>query len=270
MLVFSILSLALMAIDQLSDIFDSARSGLAVLVYPIVMVADYPNKASEALGDVFDSRSVLQEDNLRLESELLILKVKTQKMSQLAAENARLRALLHASAKLQDKVLVAEMVGVDPDPRRHEVILDKGADQKVFVGQPVLDAQGLIGQVIEVNPLTSRVLLLSDQSHFVPVQVVRSNLRLIARGTGTSRQLEVNHVQETADIREGDLLVSSGMGGRFPVGYPVGTIKNIEFKPGKSFAVVTALPSGLLDRSRHVLLVFVEDNILIRGEASGG
>jgi rod shape-determining protein MreC len=120
---------------------------------------------------------------------------------------------------------------------------------------------GLMGQVIEVGVFTSRVLLISDQSHSVPVQVVRSNLRLIARGTGTSRQLELMHLQDTADIRLGDELVSSGLGNRFPVGYPVGTVDKIDHDPGKPFATATAIPSALLNRTRHVLLVFTEKNL---------
>ena len=182
-------------------------------------------------------------------------------MAALTAENNRLRDLLGSAAKLQDNVLVAELIGVDPDPERHEVIIDKGTSSGVFVGQPLLDAQGLMGQVIEISPYTSRVLLVSDQTHSVPVQVNRSNLRLIARGSGVTRQLELLHVQDTADIRVGDLLVSSGLGDRFPVGYPVGLVNKVEHDPGQPFALVTAIPSARLDRSRHVLLVFADDSL---------
>ncbi|MDC6451138.1 rod shape-determining protein MreC, partial [Pseudomonadales bacterium] len=143
----------------------------------------------------------------------------------------------------------------------HEVIIDKGTSSGVFVGQPLLDAQGLMGQVIEISPYTSRVLLVSDQTHSVPVQVNRSNLRLIARGSGVTRQLELLHVQDTADIRVGDLLVSSGLGDRFPVGYPVGLVNKVEHDPGQPFALVTAIPSARLDKSRHVLLVFADDSL---------
>ncbi|MDA0272469.1 MAG: rod shape-determining protein MreC, partial [Proteobacteria bacterium] len=176
-------------------------------------------------------------------------------------ENNRLRDLLGSAAKLQDNVLVAELVGVDPEPERLEVMIDKGSADGVFLGQPVLDAEGLMGQVIEVSVFVSRVLLISDVLHSVPVQVARSNLRLIAQGTGVTRQLELLHVQDTADIRVGDLLVSSGLGDRFPVGYPVGVVNSITHDRGKPFAVVTATPSALLDRSRHVLLVFTEERM---------
>ena len=263
MLAFSILSLILMVVDHLSDFFDDTRASLTLLVTPVVILADYPNRAALAIGDVFSSRDSLQARLKVMEQELLMLNAKTLKMSALATENQRMRALLRSSAKLQDNVLVAELIGVDPDPRRHEVIIAKGSQQNVFVGQPVLDAQGLIGQVIQVSPMTSRVLLISDQSHSVPVQVLRTNLRLIAQGTGSTRQLELMHVQETVDIREGDLLVSSGLGGRFPVGYPVGVVSLIEHEPGKPFAQVLVNPSALLDRSRYVLLVFTEESLFL-------
>ena len=141
----------------------------------------------------------------------------------------------------------------------HEIIIDKGAVDKVFVGQPLLDSKGLMGQVISVSRYTSRVLLVSDRSHSVPVQVVRSNLRLVAQGIGVTSHLNLMFVQETADIREGDLLITSGLGGRFPSGYPVAVVNRVEGQAGKPFALVTAVPSALLDRSRYVLLVFTED-----------
>ncbi len=193
-------------------------------------------------------------------------------MAALRAENNRLRDLLGSAAKIQDNVLVGELIGVDPDPKRHEVVIDKGLNHNVFVGQPVLDAQGLMGQVIEVSLFTSRVLLISDESHSVPVQVVRSNLRLIARGTGVSHQLELRHLQNTADIRPGDFLVSSGLGDRFPIGYPVGTVNKVEHDPGKPFATATATPSAQLNRTRHVLLVFNEEKLdtIDAGDGSSG
>ena len=177
------------------------------------------------------------------------------------AENNRLRDLLGSAAKLQDNVVVAERIGVAPDPEKHEVVIDKGTIDGVFIGQPLLDAQGLLGQVVDVSRYSSRVLLISDPSHSVPVQVARSNLRLVAQGTGSTNRLELMYVQNTADVGAGDLLISSGLGGRFPVGYPVGVVNKVEQRSGGPFATVTAIPSALLDRSRHVLLVFTEDKL---------
>ncbi len=274
MLGFGILSIVLLVVDHMTGYLDEARSGLTLLLTPILIAADIPAREAREIREIVQSRDDLREQIVRLEQDLLLLRAKTEKMAALTAENNRLRSLLGSAAKLQDNVLVAELIGVDPDPEKHVVIIDKGTRDKVFVGQPVLDAQGLMGQVIFVSPFTSRVLLISDESHSVPVQVTRSNLRLIAQGTGATNELELVHVQDTADIQVGDLLVSSGLGNRFPVGYPVGRVNKIEHDPGRPFAVVTALPNALLDRSRHVLLVFTEESLAksseVNGENDGG
>ena len=203
----------------------------------------------------------MREEIKLLEKDLLLLQAKTEKMAALTAENNRLRDLLGSAAKLQDNVVVAELIGVAPDPEKHEVVIDKGATDGVFIGQPLLDAKGLMGQVVDVSRYSSRVLLISDPSHSVPVQVARSNLRLVAQGTGSTNRLELMYVQNTADVGAGDLLISSGLGGRFPVGYPVGVVNKVEHRSGGPFSTVTAIPSALLDRSRHVLLVFTEDKL---------
>lgn len=249
-----------MATDHLSNYLDDIRAALTVVVTPVIVAADLPNRTVTGLTEIFTTRDTMRRRISELDNELLLLRAKTEKMASLTAENNRLRDLLGSAAKLQDNVLVAELIGVDPDPERHEVVIDKGSVSGAFVGQPVLDAEGLLGQVIEVGPYISRVLLISDVAHSVPVQVVRSNLRLIAQGTGVTRQLELLHVQDTADIREGDVLVSSGLGNRFPVGYPVGVVNQVVHDPGKPFAKVTATPAAKLERSRHVLLVFTEDD----------
>lgn len=255
------LSIALAFVDHLTDWLDGPRSALTIAATPIVVLADLPNRSMRGLGEVFSSRDDMRLRISELESELILLKVKTEKMAALAAENNRLRDLLGSAAKLQDNVLVAELIGVNPDPEEQEVVIDKGSADDVFPGQPVLDANGLMGQVVEVSEFTSRVLLISDQRHSVPVQVLRSNLRLIARGTGLDQQLELLHVNSTADIQVGDQLLSSGLGNRFPVGYPVATVDKVEFEPGRAFAVVRAMPSAQLDRTRHVLLVFSESRV---------
>ncbi len=274
MLGFCILSSALIVVDHLSGFLDDIRAGLTIVVTPVLVAADIPGREAREIREIFSSRDEMRSYIKILERELTLLNAKTEKMAALTAENNRLRDLLGSAAKLQDNVLVAELISVDPDPEKHEIIIDKGSGDGGFVGQPLLDAQGLMGQVISISLFTSRVLLISDPSHSVPVQVSRSNLRLIAQGTGVTNQLELMHVQNTADIRPGDLLVSSGLGNRFPVGYPVGIVNRVQHDPGRPFAVVTAVPSALLDRSRHVLLVFTEKKLARAPEArrngSGG
>ncbi|MDA1299137.1 MAG: rod shape-determining protein MreC [Proteobacteria bacterium] len=272
MLGLAAVSLVLTAVDHFSGLLEEVRAGLSVVATPVVMVADLPSRSARGIGDVLSSRDSMRSRISELESELLMLRARTEKMAALTSENNRLRDLLGSAAKLQDNVIVAELVGVDPDPDRHEVIIDKGTRDGVFVGQPLLDAQGLMGQVIATSRYNARVLLISDHTHSVPVQVARSNLRLIAQGTGATNRLRLMHVQNTADIRVGDLLISSGLGGRFPVGYPVGVVERVEHKSDRPFAIVEAMPSALLDRSRHVLLVFTEERRLAgrRGEGSDG
>lgn len=228
---------------------------------PLIYVANVPGRTARGVEEILESRDDMRERLLGLEQERLILEARSAQMAALIAENNRLRGLLGSAAKLRDHVLVSELIGVNPDPGRDEIIVDKGSSDRVQVGQPVLDAYGLIGQVIEVSVDASRVLLITDDRHSLPVQVNRSNLRLVARGTGVSGQLELAHVQPTADIQVGDLLVSSGLGGRFPVGYPVAHVSELDHDPGRPFMKALATPSARLERSRHVLLVFSPDQL---------
>lgn len=234
----------------------TARAFLNALVTPIYWIADLPRRVGEWGESNVQSRSALLEDNDRLRRENLVLQGRSAQMASLQAENVRLRALLNSTALLRDDVLVAELVGVSPDPARHQLVLNKGANDGVFIGQPLIDAEGLLGQIVEVSGSTSRALLITDATHSVPVQVNRSGVRAIAAGSGALDTLEIHHVSATTDIQEGDLLVTSGLGGRFPVGYPVARVTQIERDPGEPFATIHATPSAALDRSRHVLLVF--------------
>ncbi len=274
MLGFAAVSIILAGVDHFSALLGDVRAGLSVVATPVVVVADLPSRGARGIDDMLSSRASMHERIADLENDLLLLRAKSEKMAALTSENNRLRGLLGSAAKLQDNVIVAELVGVDPEPDRHEVIIDKGTTDGVFLGQPLLDAHGLMGQVIAVSLYNARVLLISDHTHSVPVQVVRSNLRLIAQGTGATNRLRLLHVQNTADIRVGDLLISSGLGGRFPVGYPVGVVERVEHRSDRPFAVVEATPSALLDRSRYVLLVFTEERLAGRWredlDGSGG
>ena len=238
----------------------TTRSFLNVLAAPIYWLADIPARALEWSQTNIQSRSQLLEENEKLNRENLVLEGRSHQMAALRAENVRLRSLLNSAALVQDDVLVAELIGVSPDPMRHQLILNKGSRDKVYTGQPLIDADGLLGQVVAVSERSSRVLLITDSTHAIPVQVNRNGVRVIAEGTGALGALEIHHVAATTDIEEGDLLVTSGLGGRFPVGYPVAVVTKIERDPGQSFATVEARPSAALDRSRYVLLVFTAAN----------
>ena len=245
---------------------ETARSLLDTLLTPVYIVADIPSALARWQDRHLRSRSRLMEDNDQLTRENLVLKGRLQQMASLQANNARLRTLLNSSALLRDDVLVAEVIGVAPDPVRHQLLLDKGRGDDVYSGQPLIDADGLLGQVIEVSRFTSRVLLITDATHSVPVQVNRNGVRAVAEGTGSLDLLEVHHVAATTDISEGDLLVTSGLGQRFPIGYPVATVSRVDRDPGQAFARIEARPAAALDRARHVLLVFARAEAAEAGE----
>jgi rod shape-determining protein MreC len=168
----------------------------------------------------------------------------------------RLRDLLDSSFKLGDRVLIAELIAVDMDPYRQLVLLNKGSSSGIYKGQPVLHANAVMGQVVHVNRFTSSVLMITDASHALPIQVNRNGLRTVAIGTGRINELELPNLPNNADIEVGDLLVTSGLGGRFPSGYPVATVTAISREPGEPFARIRAQPSAHLERAREALLVW--------------
>jgi rod shape-determining protein MreC len=251
--------IGLITADLRYNNLQNARKMLESVSTPIFWVANLPSRFLDLAQTHLQSRTQLLEDNERLQRENLILQGRSQQMASLQAENVRLRVLLNSSALLRDDVLVAELIGVSPDPERLQLILNKGENDGVFVGQPMIDADGLMGQVVEVSSDTARALLITDMTHSVPVQVNRNGVRAIAEGTGALGSLEVRNVSSNTDILPGDLLVTSGLGGRFPEGYPVAVVKEVERDTGEAFARVVAVPSAALDRTQHVLLVFTTD-----------
>lgn len=256
MLLAAVIVVGLIVADLHYHKLQTARAMLDTLASPIFWIANLPTRLGEWSTTHIQSRSQLLEENERLRRENLVLQGRSQQMASLQGENVRLRKLLNSSALLRDDVLVAELIGVSPDPERLQLVLNKGERDGVFVGQPLIDADGLMGQIVEVSSGTSRALLITDVTHSVPVQVNRNGVRAIAEGTGELGSLEVRHVSSTTDIQEGDLLVTSGLGGRFPEGYPVAVVTEVERDLGEPFARVLAVPSAALDRTRHVLLVF--------------
>lgn len=245
-----------MVVDARFDYLKPVRSQMGLVLTPFYGIADFPVRAWEGVRDQFTSRSELLAENERLKAESLLMQRRLQKLATLTEQNVRLRELLNSSALVDDKVLVGELIGVDPNPFTQRILIDKGEKDGVFQGQPVLDASGLMGQVVEVMPYAARVLLLTDTTHSIPVQVNRNGLRAIAVGTGNPERLELRYVADTADIKEGDLLVSSGLGQRFPAGYPVATVKEVLHDTGGPFATIRAVPTAKMNRSRYVLLVF--------------
>ena len=258
LLVLAVLSVALMVVDARFTLLKPVRSQMSLVLMESYTVTDLPERLWQGVASQFGSRTELIAENEKLKTEALLLQGRLQKLAALTEQNVRLRELLNSSALVNEKVEVAELIGIDPNPFTHRILINKGERDGVVLGQPVLDARGLMGQVVELMPYTSRVLLLTDSTHSIPVQVNRNGLRAIASGTGNPERLELRHVADTADIKEGDLLVSSGLGQRFPAGYPVATVKEVIHDSGQPFAIVRAVPTAAMNRSRYVLLVFTD------------
>ncbi|MBA1377815.1 rod shape-determining protein MreC [Pseudomonas brassicacearum] len=259
LLVLAVLSVALMVVDARFTLLKPVRSQMSLVLMESYWITDLPQRLWQGVASQFGSRTELVAENEKLKTENLLLQGRMQKLAALTEQNVRLRELLNSSALVNEKVEVAELIGMDPNPFTHRIIINKGERDGVVLGQPVLDARGLMGQVVELMPYTSRVLLLTDTTHSIPVQVNRNGLRAIASGTGNPERLELRHVADTADIKEGDLLVSSGLGQRFPAGYPVATVKEVIHDSGQPFAIVRAVPTAALNRSRYLLLVFSDN-----------
>lgn len=256
LLVLAVLSVALMVVDARFTLLKPVRSQMSLVLMQSYWITDLPQRMWQGVASQFGSRTELIAENEKLKTEALLLQGRLQKLAALTEQNVRLRELLNSSTLVNEKVEVAELIGMDPNPFTHRILINKGEHDGVFLGQPVLDARGLMGQVVELMPYAARVLLLTDSTHSIPVQVNRNGLRAIASGTGNPERLELRHVADTADIKEGDLLVSSGLGQRFPAGYPVATVKEVIHDSGQPFAIVRAVPTAALNRSRYVLLVF--------------
>jgi len=256
-----IVSIILMMVDHAHDSLAPVRSTLAVAMQPLQIAAELPGEFTEYLGHYFD-RGELISDNEALSQKVLLLKVRLQRLAALEAENERIRALLASASSLDQNVLIARILSVTPDPYRHYIKLNKGSADGVFVGQALIDANGIMGQITDVTPLDARAILITDANHGIPVEINRTGLQTIAQGTGKSDQLRLPFLANNSDVEAGDLLVSSGLGGRYPAGYPVAKVTRVKHQPGDEFLDVIAEPTAHLNRGREVLLVWTRDSSL--------
>ncbi|MEX2474936.1 rod shape-determining protein MreC [Marinobacter sp.] len=256
LLLIVVISAVMIVSDARFDKLTPVRSVIGTGMAPIHWLGNAPSEVEHWVAGLFTTREDLRAENEDLRARMLILERRALKYAALASENNELRRLMNSSDVLDDRVIVGEIVSVSPDPFSHEVVINKGSRDGVTVGQAILDANGLMGQVQQTSSFTSRILLVSDSSHAVPVEVVRNGLRAILLGNGDINSLELVHVPDTADVREGDLLVSSGLGGRFPKGYPVAEVAEITKESGEPFVNIEATPKARLNQSRLVLVVF--------------
>jgi rod shape-determining protein MreC len=255
---YSLLALALIIVDKRYDHLGHIRRFLSVVAYPVQVAVASPFEGWNWFRESVTTRDALRSDNARLQAELRLAQFKLQRYEALEAETLRLRALRDSTAAVADRFVIGDIMDVDLDAFRERVLVDKGARDGIYVGQAVLDSGGVFGQVARVEELTSEVILASDPAHAIPVQINRNGLRTIALGTGDTSRLKLPYLPTSADVVVGDLLVTSGLGGGFPPGYPVGTVATVKRDPAQSLAEVDVRPAAALDRSRELMFVWLK------------
>ena len=255
LLAYLAISVALIVMDHRGDWLAQVRGHASVAMQPLWWLAGLPSRMGESLRDDAATRTRLAEENRLLRNELLLAAARQARLQVEAEENARLRGLLGAAERGGQDVQLAPILDVDLDPTRQRLMLNAGSASGVRRGQAVIDAGGLVGQVIEATPTTATVLLLTDPDHAVPVAVARTGVRLIVYGTGRSDVLELRNVPLSSDVKAGDVLITSGLGGRFPAGFPVGTIAALRPDDSRAFLVGDVDAAAQLDRGRDVLLL---------------
>lgn len=254
-MLYSLLAVVLMAMDHRGHFVPKIRSVLEYAVEPVYHVVEWPVRASRNLFGQFQSRRSLRHENESLRTQLMNQQADLQRLETLVEENRRLRALFEGAEGLEYEYRFAELVRVDLDPFSHKVLIDRGSSDNVVPGQAVIDGSGVMGQVEDVHIHYSQVRLISDPNHALPVQINRTGLRTVAYGSGETGALNLPNVPRQADVREGDLIVTSGLGDRFPGGYPVARVSRIDREQGQTFVKVFAEPLAALDRGREVLLI---------------
>ena len=255
LLTYLALSVALIVLDHRGGVLAQVRAHASLAVQPLWWLAGLPGRLGDSMRDDAVTRSMLAEDNRRLRNALLVSGARQARLRVAAAENARLRGLLGAAERGGLDVQLAPILDIDLDPTRQRLVLDAGTRDGVRVGQSVIDAGGLVGQIIAATPTTATVLLITDPDHAVPVLVGRNGVRLVAYGKGRSDQLELPNIPLSADVKVGDAIITSGLGGRFPPGFPVGTVAAMRPDDSRAFLVAELTPAAQLDRGRDVLLL---------------
>lgn len=244
--------------DRRLESFASFRSAMTLPIAPIQYAVSWPARFIDDVKSVVSTRDSLVDENIKLKSDQLLLRAQLQRLVALESENSYLKSLLQSSQHIKGKTLIAELLAVTSEPFINQVVLDKGSHDGVYKGQPVLDATGIMGQVMQVGPITSRVLLINDPRSGISVQNVRTGMRAVAMGDSYTGKLRLMYVPITSDIKKSDVFITSGLGDHFPEGYPVGVVSAVDKDPSHPFASVFLSPSARLGRSRQVLLVWYQ------------
>ncbi len=247
--------ITLMIVDHRFNHLEAVRTNISLILSPLRYLVSLPALTGNWATEWFTSHNELLDDNSYLRSEVRLLNARLQKMEVLEEENTRLRNLLGSSAKLADQVVVAELLSVDQNPYRQLIEINRGTADGVNIGHAVIDDFGIMGQVVHANRHSATTILISDPDHATPIQFIRSGVRSVAFGNGNTDQLDIRYLPATADIRIGDELVTSGLGGRFPADYPVATVSVIREDLTRGFVSVVAIPKARLDSSREVLVI---------------
>lgn len=261
LLLFLLAAVALMVTDHRTALMERLRAHAMAVVQPLYVLAGLPAQIVGSASDALSTRDQLQNERDELQRQLLITEARLDRLASVQQENLRLRELLSGTRGLQLSVQLASVLDVDLDPFRHRILLDAGSNRGAREGLALIDAHGVVGQVLKVSPFTSTALLISDPNHSVPVQVTRTGLRTIAYGTGRTDELLLPNIPQSADLAVGDELVTSGIGGRFPAGLAVGAITSIAADDTRLFLVASARPAARLDRSGEVLLLWMTEAV---------
>lgn len=256
LLLLAALSIMILVVDHRENHLDAVRRAIGATVYPLHVVVDAPVAMWHWMRDSNESRNELRLENSRLNAERLLTHARLQRYAALEAENARLRGMLEARTRVTDEVRVAGIMSVSANPFRHVLVIDKGKNDGVYDGQAMIDANGVVGQVIETGIFSAQAVLISDPDHALPVEVNRNGLRTIAVGTGEFDRLDLPFLPNSADVSVGDLLVTSGLGGAFPAGYPVAVVGSVTRIPQEPFAAVSAEPAAKLNQVREIMLIW--------------
>jgi len=258
-LVFALLSIVMLVVDARMHVLGTVRQGIGTLLYPFQVAAMVPRDAALSVAGYFSSLTSLQQENQALRRQQVVNAELMQHERLLASENAQLRKLLDMRQKVSPNAIVGEILYDARDPFTRKIILNRGSQQGVTAGQPVIDDIGIVGQVTRVFPFTSEVTLLTDKDQAIPVQVVRNGLRSVAYGRGQAGVLDLRFMPSNADIQKGDKLVTSGIDGVYPPGLSVATVSSVETRSADAFARIVCQPTAGIDRHRQLLILLVEN-----------
>ncbi|AGQ33064.1 rod shape-determining protein MreC [Serratia liquefaciens ATCC 27592] len=254
-----IVAIGLIVADSRLGTFVKIRNYMDTAVSPFYFLANGPRKVLDSVSETLATRQQLELENRALRQELLLKNSDILLLGQFKQENARLRELLGSPLRQDEHKMVTQVISTGSDPYSDQVVIDKGSDNGVYEGQPVISDKGVVGQVVAVAKVTSRVLLICDASHALPIQVLRNDIRVIAAGSGCADDLQLEHLPNNTDIRVGDVLVTSGLGGRFPEGYPVAVVSSVKVDNQRAYTVIQARPTAGLQRLRYLLLLWGAD-----------